>query len=65
MAPLVPFVWLATTYALQSGRRRQARHGRPATSAAVEREIGALARSSALLFAKGLVFAARKDAGAT
>jgi SAM-dependent methyltransferase len=64
MAPLVPLVWLATAYSLQRGRKRQERHGRPAPSVATEHEIGALARSPALLFGKGLVFAARKDADA-
>jgi SAM-dependent methyltransferase len=65
LAPLVPFIWLATAYALRAGRKRQVRRGRPAPSAAVEREIGALARSAALLFGKGIVVAARKDAGTT
>jgi SAM-dependent methyltransferase len=64
MAPLVPLLWLAAAYSLRSGRRRQQKRGRPAPSAAVEREIGALARSPALLFGKGLVVTARKDAGA-
>jgi SAM-dependent methyltransferase len=65
LAPLVPLLSLATRYALSRGRRRRQRRGRTATSAAVENEIRELAGSPALLFGKGLVVAARKDAAAS
>lgn len=62
LAGAVPFVWLATRYALRAGRKRQRRRGRTAPSSTVEHEIAALALAPALLFGKGLVVAARKAA---
>lgn len=61
LAPVVPLIWLATRYTLRAGRRRRLRRGRAAPSSEVEREIGALALSPALLFGKTLIVAARKD----
>jgi SAM-dependent methyltransferase len=64
LAPLVPALAMAARVALRRGRRRQSRRGRPAPTPAVEREIAALATSRALLFGKGLVVAARREATA-
>lgn len=61
LAPVVPLLLLATRHALRRGRERQRRRGRTETSPEVETEIRSLAASTAVLFGKGLVVAARKE----
>jgi SAM-dependent methyltransferase len=60
LAPLVPLLWLATRYALWSGRRRHRRRHRPGPSPKIEAEIARLALSPAVLFSRGLVVFAHK-----
>ncbi len=60
LSPLWPLLWLATRYALWSGRRRRLRRGRPAAPPDVERDLARLALSRHLLFSKGLVVVAEK-----
>lgn len=62
LAPLVPLVRLATWYSLRSGRRRLRRHARAAPTSTVERELSQLARNPAVLFGKGLIVVAEKEA---
>ena len=62
LAPLVPFIGLATWYTLRSGRRRLRRRSRTMPPAAVEQELSKLARNPAVLFGKGLIVVAEKEA---
>jgi hypothetical protein len=62
LAPLVPLIHLATWYALRSGRRRLQRSSRATPSPEVERQLSRLARSPAVLFGKGLIVVAEKEA---
>ena len=64
LSPLLPFLHLATALATRGARRRLARAGRARPDAALERELGTLARSPALLFRKKLIVLAHKPAAA-
>jgi SAM-dependent methyltransferase len=62
LAPLVPLIRLATWYSLRSGRHRLQRHRRAVPPADVERQLSELSRSPAVLFGKGLIVVAEKEA---
>jgi SAM-dependent methyltransferase len=61
LAPLMPFVWAATHYAIAAGRRYERnRSGRP-TPIEVDRDVRRLALSPALLFGRKLVLVAERE----
>lgn len=64
LSPSYPLIWLATRLSLRSGRRYRQRRGRSAPPAEVERDLARVALSPALLFSRGIVAVAEKDAGA-
>ena len=63
MSPLVPFIWLATRYALWGARQRRAKRKRPPVPQKVEEQLASLALSPALLFSRGLIIVGHKPAG--
>ncbi len=63
LTPLVPLVWLATRYALWSGRRHRRRRRHTVAPPAVERDLARLAVSPALLLSRGLIAVAHKEHG--
>jgi len=65
LSPLLPALHLATALATRGARRRLQRAGRPCPDAALERELGRLARAPALLFRKKLIVLAQKPLAAT
>lgn len=61
LAPLAPLVWLATRFALRSGRRVRTKEGLRVAPPEVERDLKRLLDSPALLFCRSLVVTARKQ----
>lgn len=57
---LFPVIWLATHYAIWSGRRHRRKRRQSEPGARIEGELAALAVSPALLFSRGLVVVAIK-----
>lgn len=62
LAPLVPLIHLATTFATRAARARLERAGRPRPDPPLERELSRLARAPALLFRKKLIVLGQKAA---
>jgi SAM-dependent methyltransferase len=60
MAPLLPLIHLATSFATRAARARLVREGRTHPDAPLERELARLARSPALLFRKKLIVLGQK-----
>ncbi|MFT5290775.1 MAG: SAM-dependent methyltransferase [Planctomycetota bacterium] len=60
LAPLWPAIALVSKYATWTGRRRLIESGREAPGPDVEQQLNSLARSSAVLFRKKLIYVASK-----
>lgn len=59
---LVPPIWLATRYAIWSGRRHRRKRRQTEPGTKVEAELSSLALSPALLFSRGLIVVANRQA---
>jgi len=62
LCPLVPLLWLLTTFAVWSARRRRERAGLPAPGPELEHKLKRLAFHRPLLFRSKLIYVARKPA---